>query len=183
MKTMNNANVSRSKDKYVFYQMVEAVFLFIHEHYGEFAAILKNYDINYSQYAALMTIFMHGAITEGELARNLFINPSTVSRMVYALEQKGWLRSERDKEDRRKVIVRLSPAGKRRMNSMARKQAEVVARGVEGLGEEKREYVIEVAEFVNQALRYMVGGETQAGEASPSGRGVTPGIRSQARGR
>lgn len=158
---MNNANISKSKEKDIFNEMVEAVFLFIHEHYGEFGAILKGYDINYSQYAALMTIYMHGTITEGELAKNLFINPSTVSRMVYALEGKGWLRSQRDKKDRRKVLVRLSPAGKRRMNSMARKQAEVVAREVEGLDEEKQEYVIKVAEFVNQALRYMVGKDTE----------------------
>ena len=154
---MNNANISKSKEKDIFNEMVEAVFLFIHEHYGEFGAILKGYDINYSQYAALMTIFMHGTITEGELAKNLFINPSTVSRMVYALEGRGWLRSERDTEDRRKVLIRLSPAGKRRMKSMARKQAEVVAREVEGLDKEKQEYVIKVAEFVNQALRYLVG--------------------------
>ena len=141
--------------------MVEAVFLFIHEHYGEFGAILKGYDINYSQYAALMTVLMHGTITEGELAKNLFINPSTVSRMVYALEGRGWLRSERDSEDRRKVLVRLSPTGKRRMNSMARKQAEVVAREVEGLDKDKQEYVIKVAEFVNQALRYLVGKDSE----------------------
>jgi DNA-binding MarR family transcriptional regulator len=156
MKIMNNANISKSKEKDVFVEMVEAVFLFIHDHYGEFGAILSEYDINYSQYAALMTVFMHGTITEGELARNLFINASTVSRMIYALENRGWVRSERDKKDRRKVLVSLSPAGKRRMNGMARKQAEVVAREVEVLDAEKKDYVIKVAEFVNQALRYMV---------------------------
>ena len=163
MKNMNNANLSSSKElgKDLFAKLVEAVFIFIHENYGEFGAVLKGYQINYSQYAALVAIYMYGGLSEGELAKMLFINPSTVSRMVYALGEKGWVKSTRDKADRRKVMVALSPAGKRRMEGMQNKQAEVLARQVENLDKEKRDYVYRVAEFVNQALRYMTIRETK----------------------
>ncbi|RJP35217.1 MAG: MarR family transcriptional regulator [Actinobacteria bacterium] len=158
MKKMNNANISESKEKQrdVFAEMVETVFLFIHEHYGEYGAILKGYDINYTQYVTLVTIYMNDVLSEGDLARMLFINPSTMSRMAYALEGKGWVKITRDKADRRKVMVELSPSGRRRMEEMRDKQAQVVALQVESLGEENRTYVQQVAEFVSKALRLLI---------------------------
>ena len=93
-----------------FSEVVDAVFLFIHNNYGDFSAILKDHGINYSQYAALVTIHMYESLTEGELAKVLFLNPSSVSRMVFNLEKKGWLKAVRDLVDRRKVIVTLTPA-------------------------------------------------------------------------
>jgi DNA-binding MarR family transcriptional regulator len=153
---MINANISSPKeDKEIFAEMVEAVFLFIHEHFREYSAILKDQDINYTQYITLITVYMYGVLSEGDLARMLFLNPSTVSRMVFSLERKGWLRCARDQDDRRKVMVSLSAAGKRRMSGMRERQADVVAKQVESLEEEQREYVHHAAEFVNQALRYI----------------------------
>lgn len=158
MKNMKDANLSSEKaaGRDVFADMVETVFLFVHEQYGEFGAILKENEINYTQYVTLITIYMNGALNEGDLAKMLFINPSTVSRMVYALENKGWVKSTRDKDDRRKVVVTLSPGGKRKMEAMRDRQAEVVAQQVERLAGEDREFVFQVAEYVNKALRLMV---------------------------
>ena len=158
MKNLKNAKISGSGDteKEVFRELVETVFLFIHEHYAEYGSILKDYDINYTQYVTLITVYMHGVLGEGDMARMLYITPSTMSRMVFALEERGWLKTTRDKADRRKVLVALSDTGKRRMRGMRDKQAEVLARRVQGLGEEQREDVYRVAEFVNNALRYMI---------------------------
>ena len=150
----------------VFAEMVETVFLFMHEQYGDFGAVLKENEINFTQYATLLTIYMNGALNEGDLARMLFINPSTVSRMVYALEEKGWVKSTRDKADRRKVIISLSSLGRRRMETMRDKQAEVVARQVARLGSDDRKFVYQVAEFVNRALRLMISaGSEESGGA------------------
>ena len=165
MKNMNKSIISQGNDKdpQVFAEMVETVFLFMHEHYAEFGAILKDNEINYTQYVALITIYMNGALNEGDLAKMLFLNPSTVSRMVYALEEKGWVKTARDSSDRRRVIVTLAPAGKRKMDAMRDKQAEVVARQVADLASDDREFVHQVAAHVNRALRLMIssgGGES-----------------------
>ncbi|MDD3717799.1 MAG: MarR family transcriptional regulator [Actinomycetota bacterium] len=164
---MKDAKKSPARgDDEVFVEMVETVFLFMHEQYGEFGAILKENDINYTQYVALITVYMNGALSEGDLAKMMFINPSTVSRMVYALEKKGWVKSARDKADRRRVIVTLSPSGRRKMEEMRDEQAEVVAHQVARLGEEERKFVYQVAEFVNKALRLMISaGAGESGEA------------------
>jgi len=165
---MKNANLSSDSEasKNIFADMVETVFLFVHEQYGEFGAILKDNEINYTQYVTLITIYMNGALNEGDLAKMLFINPSTVSRMVYALENKGWVKSTRDKEDRRKVVVTLSPGGKRKMEAMRDKQAEVVERQVEHLAGGDRDFVLQVAEYVNKALRLMISASTESGKAA-----------------
>jgi DNA-binding MarR family transcriptional regulator len=173
MKKMNSANISTSKDKKVdeetFSQVVEAVFLFIHNNYADFSAILKAQKINYSQYAALITIYMYDSLSEGELARLLFLNPSSVSRMVFTLEKNGWLKATRDKADRRKVMVALTPSGKRRMQAMKNMQAGVLTKLVKNLEPEKREYVDGVVDLVNQALRYLTATENQAPVPGASG--------------
>jgi DNA-binding MarR family transcriptional regulator len=174
---MKDAKLSShgGKENELFAEMVETVFLFMHQHYGEFGAILKENDINYTQYVTLIIIYMNGALSEGELAKVLFINPSTVSRMVYALEQRGWVESTRDKADRRKVIVTLSAVGKRKMRAMKDKQAEVVARQVSHLGGDDKEFVYQVAEFVNKALKMMISADAVVSgepdkEKNPAGR-------------
>lgn len=155
---MKNANLSggESGDKDVFTDLVELVFVFIHEHYRAFNDVLGKYQINYSQYAALLSVYMYESLSEGDLAKMLYINPSTVSRMAYALEEKGWLQSTRDKADRRKVLVSLSPTGKKRIEGIVRQPAEVLADLANGLDKDKREYVYNAAEFINQALRYLI---------------------------
>ncbi len=156
---MNGANLSSSgkRDKDVFTELVELVFVFIHEHYRAFNEILGEYEINYSQYAALLSVYMYGSLSEGDLAKMLHINPSTVSRMVYALEGRGWLRSARDKADRRKVIVSLSPKGKKTIDGILKQPAEVLVELAEGLDKDKRDYVYGAAERIGQALRYLIG--------------------------
>lgn len=155
---MNNANISDSKkkEKDVFVEMIDMVFLFIHARYSDFSAVLDENGLNYSQYAALMTVYMHGSLSEGDLAKMLFINPSTVSRMVFALEEAGWVESVRDKADRRRVMVSLSPKGRRRIERMRDRQAEVVARQVERLPEEERRFVYQMAEYINKAVGLMI---------------------------
>ena len=158
MKNLKNAKFSVKNDKRVdiFTEMVEAVFLFIHEHYRSFNDVLGEYQINYSQYAALLSIYMYESLSEGDLARMLYINPSTVSRMVFSLEEKGWLQSARDSSDRRKVLVSLSPTGRKRIEGIVTQPAQVLARLVDGLDKEKRDYVLGAAEAINQALRYLI---------------------------
>ena len=165
MKSMKKTNAAGGGQGGVeiFENLVKTVFLFIHQHYGEFNAVLQKYEINYSQYAAILSVYMYGSLSEGDLARMLFVNPSTVSRMVYALEEKGWLESTRDKADRRKVLVRLSPTGKRKIAGMLRQPAEVLAGFADNLEEEKRVFVYNVIEQINQALSYLMAKDEDAG--------------------
>lgn len=153
MKKMNDEKkVPVSSGEEPFVRLIETVFLFIRTYYPEFNQVLENYGLNYSQYVALLTLFMHGTLAEGELARMLHLNPSTMSRMIYALEERGWVKCVRDPEDRRRVMVSFTPRGKKRIQGMMREPARVLVRLTEGLGEEEREQVYGMVDSIHRVL-------------------------------
>ena len=53
------------------------------------------------------------AITVGNIAKSLSCTPATVSGVIDSLEKKGLIERVRDTEDRRKVHIKLNPAGVR----------------------------------------------------------------------
>lgn len=75
---------------------------------------------------ALMLLFVlyeHGPIRPSALAESLHIDLSTVSRQLGTLESSGWVTRDRDADDRRAFLVRLSAEGTRvlQANLAARK--------------------------------------------------------------
>jgi DNA-binding MarR family transcriptional regulator len=65
---------------------------------------------------ALMLLFgtvEHGPVRPSALADSLYIDLSTVSRQLAALESSGWVARERDPDDRRAFLVRATDEGQR----------------------------------------------------------------------
>lgn len=65
---------------------------------------------------ALMLMFgtvEHGPVRPSALADSLYIDLSTVSRQLAALETSGWVARERDPDDRRAFLVRATDEGRR----------------------------------------------------------------------
>lgn len=140
----------------VFVRLVETVFKFIHAYYPEFNDVLARHQVNYSQYAALLTVYMYGSLTEGELARLIHVTPSTMSRMLYALEERGWLKTVRDARDRRRVVVTLSPRGRKQIEDMIGGAAEVMRGLTEQLPAREKEGVYRVVELIDQSLQRLI---------------------------
>ncbi len=72
-----------------------------------------------SQTTVLLTLLENGPTSQKEVQERLAIQPGSMSELVTKLENKGLLLRERDAEDRRKVLLRLTEAG----GSRARHQA------------------------------------------------------------
>ena len=53
-----------------------------------------------------------GPLTQGELGRRLWLEKSTVSRLVVGLERRGWMVRRRDAANRRFVRVELTDRGR-----------------------------------------------------------------------
>jgi MarR family 2-MHQ and catechol resistance regulon transcriptional repressor len=70
-------------------------------------------DISVTQYYALESLARHGPLTLNELASQLYLDKSTVSRVVTAIERKKLLRRQPHEEDRRAVLLALTDAGRR----------------------------------------------------------------------
>lgn len=63
--------------------------------------------------ARLLRSLREGPIGQSELGRLLNLSPASVTRLIDRLEERGLIARERDPDDRRRVAVRLLPAGRR----------------------------------------------------------------------
>lgn len=64
------------------------------------------------QLVSLMAIIEHGSLTVAELAKEVYLSPSTLVGVIDRLETKGFVERQRDKQDRRKVYVSATAEGK-----------------------------------------------------------------------
>jgi len=63
------------------------------------------------QLMCLRTVIASGPITATAISREIHVSPSTVVGILDRLEDKGLVRRERSREDRRTVFVTATPAG------------------------------------------------------------------------
>jgi len=70
------------------------------------------HDISVTQCYALDALVRRGALTLNELATELYLDKSTASRVLDALERKEYLLRETDPEDRRAIRVALTTSGR-----------------------------------------------------------------------
>jgi DNA-binding MarR family transcriptional regulator len=70
------------------------------------------YDISVSQCYALEAVVRGEEMTLNDLAARLYLDKSTASRVVDALERKGYVERQPHPEDRRSLLLRPTPAGR-----------------------------------------------------------------------
>ena len=75
--------------------------------------VSQEFGITGPQLWALKTISANGSLALGELSRKMYLHPSTISGVIDRLEQKGYVVRDRGHEDRRVVMVQLTPKGKK----------------------------------------------------------------------
>lgn len=73
------------------------------------AALCRHVGISRSDYDALEALDEHGSLTPGELGARLSLTSGSVTSLVDRLERLGWASRNRHPDDRRKVIVTLTP--------------------------------------------------------------------------
>jgi DNA-binding MarR family transcriptional regulator len=91
--------------------------------------------------SALSVIVFGGPLTLGALAAAEQVRPPTMTRLVAALERDGLVTREQDPNDRRQILLRATPAGRRlleegrarRTASLARRLASLPPSDLAGL--------------------------------------------------
>ena len=71
------------------------------------------HDISVTQYWALEALQRMGTLTLNELAAELYLDKSTASRVVDALERKRYVKRSRHERDGRALALNVAPAGRR----------------------------------------------------------------------
>ena len=76
------------------------------------AAQLGQKGLTLGQFGALEALWHLGPMSQRELGRKLLRTGGNVTYVLNHLERRGWVRRETVQDDRRKFLVRLTPAGR-----------------------------------------------------------------------
>jgi DNA-binding MarR family transcriptional regulator len=64
------------------------------------------------QYTALTVLERHPNLSSAQLARNSFVTAQTMADMITALEDRRLIERHRDPQDRRRLVLALTPEGR-----------------------------------------------------------------------
>ncbi|MGA0585765.1 MarR family winged helix-turn-helix transcriptional regulator [Dyella sp. KRB-257] len=86
----------------------------------ELELTLKPHKLNHSEFLTLMILYSSpdGSSTPGELCEYTSQGATNMTRIGNALVQRGLIVRAASKEDRRRVLIRITPAGKRFVQKM-----------------------------------------------------------------
>jgi len=84
----------------------------IHSH-----KLYTQHNITGPQLACLLTIDEEGPLTSVNLAKKVYLSPSTVVGIIDRLEEKGLIERRRDSRDRRQVHISTTRIGRRLVDS------------------------------------------------------------------
>ena len=90
------------------------------------------------EFAILHRLEQGGSAHGRELSRNLRLHPSNLVAMLDQLELDGLIARRRDPSDRRRQLIKLTPAGTRRLRSAETAVAEAERELLSPLSEEER---------------------------------------------
>jgi DNA-binding MarR family transcriptional regulator len=109
--------------------------------------------LSLGQLAALGTIDRHGPMTPGELAAHERVQPPSMTRIVKALEETGYVTRTAHPTDGRQVVVSLTPAGTQLLKEDRRQREAWLAQRLRDLSAEDRELLHRAAEVLDRLGR------------------------------
>jgi DNA-binding MarR family transcriptional regulator len=74
--------------------------------------LLGALGLTYPQYLVLLVLWEGDGIGVGELGERLYLDSGTLTPLLKRMQAAGWLSRDRAADDERRVIVRLTPAGR-----------------------------------------------------------------------
>jgi DNA-binding MarR family transcriptional regulator len=114
------------------------------------------HDISVTQCYALDALARHGQLTLNELASHLYLDKSTVSRVVNAIERKGLVRRRRHAEDGRAVCLELTASGRQLCDRIREEIQEREKRLIADLDPDVRSTMIELIARLARAAKERV---------------------------
>ena len=73
--------------------------------------LLDPFDLTYTQYITMMALWENESMNVRELGNCLFLDSGTLTPLLKKLENKGYIKRSRSKEDERNLIVTLTDKG------------------------------------------------------------------------
>lgn len=74
--------------------------------------LLKELDLTYTQYVVMMVMWEKEVVNEKCLVNSLFLQANTLARLLKKLQQKGYISINKDKDDKRNIVIALTDSGR-----------------------------------------------------------------------
>ena len=123
-------------------------------------------ELSLSHYRMLTFLLDSPRLPAGRLAAAADLAPASATQMLDLLEKRGMVARERDSQDRRVVVVTLTPEGRRLTQDRRAEFRALWAEVMHGLDEEQLAVGVDVLERVSLLLELLA--ERQAAEATRS---------------
>lgn len=109
-------------------------------------------ELTMAQLHTIMSIYKHGEISMTELSALTMVSPPSASAMVDRLVEKGILVREHSAQDRRKVLVKISPTAVKGIEQIEAAMLQSFAELVDKIGYETANKWCEVLDKVQEAI-------------------------------
>lgn len=73
--------------------------------------LLKELDLTYTQYITMMVLWEKKKVNEKDLVEALYLKANTLTELLKKLKKKGYVEIEKDKEDKRNIVIVLTDKG------------------------------------------------------------------------
>ena len=77
----------------------------------QYKPFLEKLNLTYTQYITMMCLWENNQINVKELGNKLFLDSGTLTPLLKKLEQKGYIKRNRDDGDQRNLIVTITKQG------------------------------------------------------------------------
>jgi MarR family transcriptional regulator, 2-MHQ and catechol-resistance regulon repressor len=103
------------------------------------------------QFGILEALLHLGAMCQKTLAEKLLRSGGNITLVVDNLEKHGWVRRERQEDDRRKILVHLTPEGRRVISQIFPRHVEAVVKEMGRLNPEEQEALRNICRKLGRA--------------------------------
>lgn len=127
------------KDGYVLEEQVGYLLRRAHQRASAvFADLIGEDRLTPMQYGALVKIHDLGEVTQNLLGRSVAMDPATIKGVVSRLEERDLIARKQDPDNRRRVLWRLTPKGKKLVKRAIPRGEHITDETLAPLSEEER---------------------------------------------
>ncbi|MBC2254003.1 MarR family transcriptional regulator [Listeria ivanovii] len=109
-------------------------------------------DISIEQFFVLREIAENDGISASDLALCLLVNKSAVTPKLKKLEEKGYIRREKNEKDKRAIVLTITKKGKEIYQECEQKLENLVNEWLEILGEKDSEQFLMLYEKITKSV-------------------------------
>ncbi len=79
----------------------------------KYKPLLERVDLTYTQYIVMMVLWEEEKVNEKFLCEALCLKSNTITPLLKKLEDKGYIRKEKSRDDERNLVITLTETGKK----------------------------------------------------------------------